>query len=124
MFYYKLDLILPPSVAKVMENRNFKQIYFETMILCLQSYSKMRQICESMLFMFYLLAFSSRFSNLFAEHMFHSSFTQCYKNSIYSQTRVYDKLRTATTCLQRPKYFNPIINIDNIQKIPRALKYK
>ena len=30
-------------MAKVMENRNFKHVYLQTMILCLQTYKKMWQ---------------------------------------------------------------------------------
>ena len=36
LFYFKLDLLNLPSMAKVIENRNFKHTYLGTMILCLQ----------------------------------------------------------------------------------------
>ena len=38
LFKYKIGLINLPSIAKVMENQNFKCVYLGTMILCLQTY--------------------------------------------------------------------------------------
>ncbi len=40
MLYYILGLIILPPIAKVSEKWKFKDLYFETMILCLQTYLK------------------------------------------------------------------------------------
>ena len=38
LFYCKIGLIKLPPIAKIMEKQNFKCVYLETMILCLQTY--------------------------------------------------------------------------------------